>query len=157
LIVTTRRAKSGSRKERSALRRGLANAGGTLDDIAAEMQRRWGFRRRTAYRHAHGWSQHEVAIRFRAVARQLPAEPTAVPAAAITGTRIGEYERWPHGGRRPSPYVLTVLSQVYGTAIGQLLDPIDRRAMPPPAQAVVAALIISERTVSASDRRAPAG
>lgn len=138
--MTTRRGKSGSREDRSALRRRLLESGGTLDEVAAEMKQRWRFRPRAAYRHANGWSQQEAAVRFMAVAGRLRTERAAMPPPTMVGTRIGEYERWPDGGRRPSPYVLAVLSAVYGTTVGQLLDAADLDAMPAPDRAVVAAL-----------------
>lgn len=131
------RGKSGSRGERLALQRRLLEAGGTVDDVAAEMQVRWGFRPRVAYRHAYGWSQDEVAIRFREVASRLGAQA----APGIAATRIGEYERWPEGGRRPSPYVLAVLSHVYGTEVARLVDAADLRAMPASEWAVLAPLV----------------
>lgn len=112
-----------------------------MDDVAAEMRRRWKFRPRAAYRHAHGWSQHEAAVRFREVACRLGAGQASLPAASVMGTRIGEYERWPHGGRRPSPYVLAVLGEVYGArSASSSMGPISRPC-PPPERAVVAALV----------------
>ncbi|HZB50269.1 MAG TPA: helix-turn-helix transcriptional regulator, partial [Mycobacteriales bacterium] len=129
--------KSGSKADRSALRQQLLDAGRTLDDIAAEMRRRWRFRARESYRHAHGWSQDEAAARFSEVAARLAPGARSTP---MVGTRIGEYERWPVGGRRPSPYVLTVLAEVYGTDLGRLLDDPDMAAMPDQDRAVLAAL-----------------
>ncbi|HST64728.1 MAG TPA: hypothetical protein VLM05_06035 [Mycobacteriales bacterium] len=105
--------------------------------MAAEMRRRWRFRPRESYRHAHGWSQDEVAARFTEVAARLAPGTRSAP---MVGTRIGEYERWPQGGRRPSPYVLTVLAEVYGTEVRKLLDDADDRAMPEQDRAVLAAL-----------------
>ena len=134
--------KSGSKPERTALRQQLLEGGAGPDQIAAEMRRRWGFRPREAYRHAHGWSQDEVAARFAEIAGRLgtrPAPGERMPAIMV-GTRIGEYERWPHGGRRPSPYVLTLLAEVYGTALDRLLDADDLAGMPDQDRAVLAAL-----------------
>src|SRR4051794_25221001 len=111
------------------------------------MRRRWRFRPREAYRHAHGWSQDEVAVRFTEVAARLAPGSRSAP---MVGTRIGEYERWPVGGRRPSPYVLTVLAEVYGTDLGRLLDDADTEAMPEQERAVLAAL-----SSSRSDRPLP--
>jgi transcriptional regulator with XRE-family HTH domain len=129
--------KSGAKADRAALRQQLIGAGRTLDDVAAEMRRRWRFRPRESYRHAHGWSQDEVAVRFTEVAARLAPGTRTSP---MVGTRIGEYERWPIGGRRPSPYVLTVLAEVYGTDLARLLDDADTAAMPEPDRAVLAAL-----------------
>ena len=58
----------------------------------------------------------------------------------MIGTRIGEYERWPTGGRRPSPYVLTVLATVLGTTVERLLDYEDHRKMPDQERTVLAAV-----------------
>src|ERR671916_36253 len=110
-----------------ALRQQLLDAGGSIDDVAAEMRRRWRVRAREAYPHANGWSQDEVATRFTEVAARLAPGPRSAP---MVGTRVGEYERWPQGGRRPSPYVLTVLAEVYGTEVAELLDDSDTPAMP---------------------------
>jgi transcriptional regulator with XRE-family HTH domain len=110
-------------------------AGSDVDEVAGELRRRWGFRPREAYRHARGWSQNEVAARFTAVATGL----VGVRSAPMVAARIGEYERWPTGGRRPSPYVLTVLAEVY-TGLVRLLDAADLRAMPDRDRAVLTAL-----------------
>jgi len=120
--------------------------GCSLELIASEMQRRWSFRPREAYRHAHGWSQDEVAARFAEVAERLGGDRTAggrsatPPPAPMIGTRIGEYERWPHGGRRPSPYVLAVLATVLDTKVERLLDYDDHRTMPDQERTVLAAV-----------------
>lgn len=119
--------------------------GCSLELIATEMERRWGFRPREAYRHAHGWSQDEVAARFTEVAERLGGDRpsdgrTVTPTPPMIGTRIGEYERWPNGGRRPSPYVLTVLATVLGTTVERLLDYKDHRKMPDQERTVLAAV-----------------
>src|SRR5918993_1365995 len=142
--------KSGSKADRAALRQQLLDAGGSVDEGAAEMRRRWRFRPRESYRHAHGWSQDEVAGRFTGVAARLA--PGTRPAPMV-GTRIGEYERWPQGGRRPSPYVLTVLAEVYGTEVANLLDDTDQDRLPEQDRAVLAAL--SASTTAAADRTTP--
>jgi transcriptional regulator with XRE-family HTH domain len=128
---------SGSKADRSALRKQVLDSGGAVQDVAAEMHRRWGLRPRPAYRHAYGWTQGEVAARFIEVAARYAPDSRLAPMA---GARIGEYERWPRGGRRPSPYVLAVLAEVYGTGIDALLDEADNGAMPEQDRVVVAAL-----------------
>lgn len=140
--------KVGSKAERDALRQEMLVGGCSLELIATEMERRWGFRPREAYRHAHGWSQDEVAARFTEVADRIGTERDrtaegrpAVPQAPMIGTRIGEYERWPNGGRRPSPYVLTVLATVLGTTVERLLDYDDHRKMPDQERTVLAAVL----------------
>ena len=124
------------------LRQEMLIAGCSLELIATEMERRWGFRPREAFRHAHGWSQDEVAARFTEVAERLGGDRSSAgrPAAPMIGTRIGEYERWPNGGRRPSPYVLTVLATVLGTTVERLLDYDDHRTMPDQDRTVLAAV-----------------
>ena len=142
-----RTGRTGSKAERDALRQEMLVGGCSLELIAAEMERRWGFRPREAYRHAHGWSQDEVAARFTEVAERLGgerdwiADRRPVPSAPMIGTRIGEYERWPRGGRRPSPYVLTVLATVLGTTVERLLDYDDHRKMPDQERTVLAAVL----------------
>jgi transcriptional regulator with XRE-family HTH domain len=142
--------KSGSKADRVALRQQLLDAGSTVDEVAAEMRRRWRFRPRESYRHANGWSQDEVAARFTEVAARLAPGTRSAP---MVGTRIGECERWPQGGRRPSPYVLTVLAEVYGTEVRHLLDQADDRAMPEQDRAVLAALSMSSAV--AAERTLP--
>lgn len=138
--------KAGSKAERDSLRQEMLVGGCSLELIATEMERRWGFRPREAYRHAHGWSQDEVAARFTEVADRLGGDrggdARSMPAQApMIGTRIGEYERWPHAGRRPSPYVLTVLAAVLGTTVERLLDYDDHRKMPDQERTVLAAVL----------------
>jgi hypothetical protein len=114
-------------------------AGCSHDLIAQEMERRWAFRPREAYRHAYGWSQDEVAARFTEIADRLGNERTAQ--SPMIGTRIGEYERWPHAGRRPSAYVITVLGAVFGTTVDRLLDYEDYRHFPDQDRTVIAAML----------------
>lgn len=142
-----RTGKGGSKAERDALRQEMLVNGCSLELIATEMARRWGYRPREAHRHARGWSQDEVASRFTEVAERLggdrdrvPAGRPAPPSAPMIGTRIGEYERWPTGGRRPSPYVLTVLATVLGTTVERLLDYDDHRHLPDQERTVLAAV-----------------
>jgi transcriptional regulator with XRE-family HTH domain len=144
--------KSGSKADRVALRQQMLDAGHSLDDVAAEMRRRWKFRPRESYRHANGWSQDEVAARFTEVAARMAPGTRSAP---MVGTRIGEYERWPQGGRRPSPYVLTVLAEVYGTDVRALLDQADDRNMPEQDRAVLAALTSSPSGRRVVPRAAP--
>lgn len=110
----------------------MLGAGCTPAEVADELQRQFRFRPREALRHAHGWTQNEVAARFAHVAaRAAGRRPMRAPAVTEeAGTRIGEYERWPAGGRQPSVYVLVVLAQVYATTVHRLLDAQDWQALP---------------------------
>lgn len=129
------------------LRREMLRMGCTPDAVARQIGRRWQIRPREAYRHAYGWSQDEVARQFAGVVARLEVArtrsgPGAPPptAPAISGSRIGEYERWPLGGRRPSVYALLVLAEVFEVPVHQLLDYQDHRALPETDRAVLAAV-----------------
>src|SRR5690348_17141459 len=109
--------KTGSKAERDALRREMQALGAGFESVADEMQRRFGFRPREAFRHAHGWSQEEAAERCNVA--------TGDDTAGLNGTRISEYERWPFSGRRPTLAVLTTLAKAYGTEPQRLTDHAD--------------------------------
>ncbi|GAA4098394.1 hypothetical protein [Actinomadura miaoliensis] len=115
---------SGARKrQRDALRERMLADGRTRQAIAEEMMRRWGYRPRTAWRHAHGWSQDTAADRY----NRLHDEHGRAP---MSGTRIGAYERWPHGGERPRLEFLRGLAEVYGTDLTRLVDEDDLSHLP---------------------------
>jgi transcriptional regulator with XRE-family HTH domain len=132
--------KSGAKAERDALREEMLAAGCSYNLIAQEMHHRWGFRSREAHRHAMGLSQDQVAARFTDAASRTAGAATG-PHPPMIGTRIGEYERWPHGGRRPSTYVLTILAAIYGTTVDRLLDYDDYRNLPDQERAVLNVLL----------------
>jgi transcriptional regulator with XRE-family HTH domain len=139
----------GFKPQRLAVRRQVLSAGGTVDDVVLELRRRWDLRPRTAYRYACGWTQEEAAVRFTEIAAQL----TGIRSAPMTGACISEYERWPQQGRRPSPYVLTVLAEVYGTDLVSLLDRHDIQAMPAQDQTVLDALRLAATRTGDTDAR----
>jgi tetratricopeptide (TPR) repeat protein len=112
---------TGTKVERDEVRHTLMRLGATPAAVAVELQRRFGLRPREAYRQAHGWTQD-------AVAAQLNASSSG--SAAYTGARISDYERWPVGGRRPTPHALMALAMAYGTSPTALLDLDDLAAMP---------------------------
>jgi hypothetical protein len=97
--------KDGAEADRAALRQQLLDAGRTFDDAAAEMRRRWRLRPRESYRHAHGWSQDEVAVRFTGVAARLAAGTRAV------------LDRQPAA---PPAFVATVASRPAAELVGNL-------------------------------------
>ncbi|MFD8782526.1 XRE family transcriptional regulator [Kitasatospora sp. NPDC059599] len=87
------------------------------------MRARFGCRPREAWRHAHGWTLQEGADRFN----------SSVGAAgpATDASLLGKWERWPAAtGRRVTLPVLTVLADLYGASLEDLLDLEDRRALP---------------------------
>lgn len=134
-----------TKAERDALRRDILSLGCTLETVAREMTRRWRIRPREAYRHAHGWSQDEVARQFELarVTGDISSPGRTAPrlsSPVMSGVRIGEYERWPAGGRRPSVYALVVLAQVFETSVDHLLDYLDHRELPDTDRAVLAAI-----------------
>jgi transcriptional regulator with XRE-family HTH domain len=93
----------------------------TYQEIADEMAMRWGYRPRQAMRHAHGWTQEEVADRFNRV--------TDDPRAPMTAKRISDYEAWPAGGVKPTLKTLSILARLYSTQPMSLVDFSDRSAM----------------------------
>lgn len=108
------RPKRGSKAERDALRRLMADQRRTVDEIAAEMRARFGFGVRAAYRHALGLTLEAAASRLN--------EQSGDERAPITGSRVCEWEQWPAAsGKRPGAYQLTMLATVYGTEPGHLV------------------------------------
>lgn len=151
------RGRGPTKADRDALRREMFGLGCPVESVVREMGRRWRVRPREAYRYAYGWSQDEVADRFTAYSAgpevaagpgdrrwMLAAGAGSVSGpgalAVMTGVRIGEYERWPAGGRRPSVYVLLVLADVFGTSVAGLLDYQDHRCFLDTDRAVLAAI-----------------
>ncbi|MFI9553750.1 helix-turn-helix domain-containing protein [Nonomuraea endophytica] len=117
--------KTGSRAEREALREQLRAVGGRPADLVAEMRSRWRYRPREAWRHAHGWTLQQLAARVDAAAAAHPGGALATDASLM-----GKYEKWPHGGRRPTFRVLALLAEVFGCQIDELLDFDDRQELP---------------------------
>jgi tetratricopeptide (TPR) repeat protein len=122
------------RAERRALREQMRSLGFGHREIATEFARRYNLRPRTAWREAHGWSLKEAAERINAYAARRGLDPTAT--AAMTGPHLCEAESWPGyaekpSGRRPSPYLLSLLAAVYGCTVMDLADLADRQRMPP--------------------------
>ncbi len=91
--------------------------------MAAEMLRR-GHRPRRAWRLANELTLEAVA--------DLCNQRMLDLASPVLYTRIAAIEAWPHGRRpsRPSPRVLTVLADIYGTTWEQLVDAEDIAHLP---------------------------
>jgi tetratricopeptide (TPR) repeat protein len=106
--------------ERDQLRERLLQQGRTREQIAAAMTQEFGDRPRVAWRHAHGWTQKDVAARYN--------EEIHDQQQSVTANRISDYERWPRkGGRKPTVPVISVLAKVYSTRALNLIDSHDRR------------------------------
>jgi hypothetical protein len=128
-------AKTSERAERRTLREKMRALGLSHQQIAFEFGRRYGMRPRSAWRHGHGWSLKQAAERITAYAAQAGLDPSG-NTVAMTGPHLCEVEAWPgYGskatGRRPTPYLLTLLAAVYDCAIADLLDLADYEHMRP--------------------------
>jgi hypothetical protein len=133
--------KMSPRSQQRALREEMRALGMSYRQIAAEFARRWSLRPRAAWRNAHGWSLTEAAAQVNAFAGRTGLDPggnTVVMSAA----HLCEYENWPGegrepAGRRPTPYLLSLLTAVYGCDIEDLLDVADYRNLPAAARLVL--------------------
>ena len=133
-------AKTSQRAEQRALREEMRALGMSRQQVAAEFSRRYRLRPRAAWRHAHGWSLTEAAEQINSYAAQigLDGDGTTV---TMTAAHLCEHENWPGEGprdgehkptgRKPTPYLLSLLAAVYGCAIHDLLDLDDHRCLPP--------------------------
>jgi hypothetical protein len=127
-------AKTSQRAEKRALQEKMRALGMSHRQIAAEFTRRYNTRPRAAWRQAHGWSLQEAADQINKHTAQTGLDTNGI--AAMTNPRLCEYENWPgHGpeptGRRPTPYLLALLSSVYGCDVTDLIDLADREHLPP--------------------------
>ncbi|WP_242606515.1 helix-turn-helix domain-containing protein [Protofrankia symbiont of Coriaria ruscifolia] len=121
--------KPSQRVEQDELRARMRAAGMTHDEIAVEFARRYRLRPRAAHRVAHGWTQQQAADRINTHTARIGLDPDG--AAAMTAPRLSELENWPFPPRRPTPRILALLADVYGTDIHNLLDLDDHEQMPP--------------------------
>ena len=122
--------------EVNALRSRLRDLGFQYSDIGEELSRRYQLRPREAYRLAHGWTLEHAAGRFNARAAAEGADPHG--RASMTISRLCEYEKWPHGGRKPSVYTLLILAQIYETCVVRLLDTLDFQNLRPQDRYILA-------------------
>lgn len=126
-------AKTSLRGEQRALREKMRELGMSHQEIAVEFARRYRLRPRAAWRNAYGWSLTEAAERISSYAARAGLGSGAT--VAMTAAHLSEYENWPgHGadpaGRRPTPYLLSLLAGVYGCPVHDLLDVADYKHMP---------------------------
>jgi hypothetical protein len=126
-------AKTSLRRQKRDLREQMRSMGLGYRDIAAEFARRYRLRPRGAWREAYGWSLQETADRINTFRGHTGLDPGGL--ASMTAPHLSEYETWPgHGpqpsGRRPTPYLLSVLAAVYDCAVTDLIDLAVRESMP---------------------------
>jgi tetratricopeptide (TPR) repeat protein len=108
---------TGRGDNRNRLRKDLLDMRWPTDQIADEMQRRFGDSALASYRHAHGLSQADVAERWDTIC-----PPSGE--ATMSGTRISAYERYPAAGtKRPTAGVLAVFAEIYATTPRRLISP----------------------------------
>lgn len=135
-------AKTSLRAEQRALREEMRALGMSHRQIAVEFGRRYRLRPRAAWRHAHGWSLTEAAQQINAYAARTGLEADGVTVVAMTSAHLCEHENWPGQGgkptgRRPTPYLLSLLAAVNGCTVHDLLDVADYRLMPPADRLVI--------------------
>jgi hypothetical protein len=107
--------------------------GSSNREVTAEFARRYRLRPRAAWRNALGWSLTEAAERINAYAANAGLGSGST--VAMTAAHLCEHESWPGqgnapSGRRPTPYLLSLLAAVYGCAVSELLDAADHSQMP---------------------------
>jgi len=134
-------AKTGLRAEQRVLREKMRALGMSHRQIAVEFARRYRLRSRAAWRHAYGWSQTEAAEQISTYAAHAGLGPDGTT-VTMTGPHLCEYENWPGEapepvGRRPTPYLLSLLAAVYGCTLHDLLDVADYEHMPPADRLIV--------------------
>ena len=134
-------AKTRLRAEQRVLREKMRALGMSHRQIAVEFARRYRLRSRAAWRHAYGWSQTEAAEQISTYAAHAGLGPDGTT-VTMTGPHLCEYENWPGegpepAGRRPTPYLLSLLAAVYGCTVHDLLDVADYEHMPPADRLIV--------------------
>jgi len=119
------------RAEERELREKMRDRGMTHRQIACEFARRYHYRSRAAWRHAHGWSLTEAAEQINAYAARTGLGH-GLTTVAMTSSHLCEMEGWPGDdadgkaiGRRPTPYLVSLLAAVYGCTPTDLLDTAD--------------------------------
>ncbi len=134
-------AKTSLRAEQRILREKMRGLGMSHRQIAVEFARRYGLRPRAAWRQAYGWSQTEAAEQISTHAAHAGVSPDGAT-VTMTGPHLCEYENWPGegpepAGRRPTPYLLSLLAGVYRCTVHDLLDVADYEHMPPADRLIV--------------------
>ena len=127
--------------EHRALRERMLLAGMTRTDIAGEFIRRYGFRPRAAFRHAHGWTQVQAADHINGYAAHLGLDPESK--APLSGPILCTMENWPYPTRRRqlTPHLLALLALVYRTDVHSLLDEHDGAQLRPIDRLVIESMV----------------
>jgi transcriptional regulator with XRE-family HTH domain len=120
--------RKGFKAELDGLRERMRGLGFNIDEVAAEISRRYRLRPREAYRLAWGWSLEQAAARFNERAARQDADPEA--RGSLTHSRLSEFEHWPRSSRKPSVYMLVMLAEIYETDVLCLLDLADHESLP---------------------------
>jgi transcriptional regulator with XRE-family HTH domain len=120
--------RQGFKAELDSLRERMGDRGFSHHEIAAEIGRRYRVRPREGYRLSWGWSLEKAAAKFNDHAGQRDSD--AEGRASLTGSRLSEFEHWPHTARKPSVYALCMLAEIYQTDVLCLLDFADHESLP---------------------------
>jgi hypothetical protein len=134
-------AKTSQRAEQRALQEKMRGYGLSHRQIASELGRRYKLRPRAAWRHAYGWSLKQAAEMINSFAAHAGIGPDGAT-VAMTGPHLCETENWPGygpkpAGRRPTPYLLSLLATVYDCAVADLLDMADYEHMHPADRLII--------------------
>jgi tetratricopeptide (TPR) repeat protein/transcriptional regulator with XRE-family HTH domain len=92
----------------------MLDQGFTIEQIAYAIMAKGHYRPRQAWRHAHGWTQEELAHRYNQVIND--------PGSPVTYKHISDYENWPPGNRKPTLTFLRNLARLFGTVEWKLVD-----------------------------------
>jgi hypothetical protein len=138
--------------QKRELRERMRTAGLDYRAIAAEFARRYRLRPRAAWREAYGWSLVQAAEQINAFKGDVGLDPGGL--CSMNASHLSEYENWPGegertAGRRPTPYLLAVLSRVYACSVIDLLDLADREHTPPPDLLIIDTYTQDNRPASA--------
>jgi hypothetical protein len=157
-------AKTSLRAEQRALREKMRELGMSHRQLAVEFARRYRLRPRAAWRTAYGWSLMQACEQINTYAARVGLDNGAT--VAMTAAHLSEHENWPGQGheptgRRPTPYLLSLLATIYGCAVQELLDVADYEHMPAADRLILDKTIPGDRrpadTVAIPAARRPGG
>jgi hypothetical protein len=143
-------ARTSLRREKQQRRDQMRAASLDYRQIAAEFSRAYRLRPRVAWREAYGWSLTEEAARINTFRGNTGIDSAGL--SGMTAAHLSEYEQWPGQGakptgRKPSPYLLSVLAAIFDCHIWELIDSEDRAHLPP------ADLLVLDKCIRPSGNR----